>query len=331
MRPNTSSAIYRPDLGQAVMEFYEGNTMGYIGLQLMPIYRTSKYAGTYPVIPKEALLKLPNVDRTPRGNYARGDWEYERGTFITVEKGWEEAIDDTEYVMMEEEAAGLADMVTVKRAWGHILRAQEARIAAKVFDSSTFTAHDVTTEWDTSSTCTPINDVKDAIAAFRSQCGMLPDLLVMSWKVFNNLQQATQIVEKASLNYPGIDVFQLNVSQISTILGVRVVVGGAVYDSTGAGLATTIADIWDDEYAALLKISSGMDLLQPGFGRTFLWTADSPSNPVVETYREEQNRSDIYRVRHHVGEELIQSKNSSGTVVSNVAAACIYLLGNITT
>jgi hypothetical protein len=52
---------------------------------------------------------------------------------------------------------------------------------------------------------------------------------------------------------------------------------------------------------------------------------------VVETYREEQIRSDIYRVRHNVGEELIQSKNSSGAVVSNIAAACIYLMSNITT
>jgi hypothetical protein len=305
--------------------------MGYIGLDLMPIYKTSKYAGTFPVIPKEALLKLPNVDRAPRGSYARGDWEYERGTFTTSEKGWEEPIDDTEYVMMEEEAAGMADMVTVKRAWNHIMRAQEARIAAKIFDAVTFSAHAVSTAWDTSATCTPINDVKDAVLAFRSQCGMLPDLLVMSWKVFNNLQQAKQIVEKAAMNYPGLDVFQLSIQQISVIMGIRVIVGGAVYDSKGEGIATTVADIWDDEYAALLKISSGPDLLQPGFGRTFIWTADSPSNPVVETYREEQIRSDIYRVRHNVGEVLIQSKNTSGTVVSDIAASCIYLMSNITT
>jgi hypothetical protein len=51
----------------------------------------------------------------------------------------------------------------------------------------------------------------------------------------------------------------------------------------------------------------------------------------VEEYREEDKRSDVYRVRHHVSESLIQSKNSSGTVVSNIATACAYLLGNVTT
>ena len=48
-------------------------------------------------------------------------------------------------------------------------------------------------------------------------------------------------------------------------------------------------------------------------------------------YREEPRRSDILRVRHHVAEEFIQSKSDAGAVVSNVAAACVYLLGNITT
>ncbi|MEE4112715.1 MAG: hypothetical protein V2I40_07865, partial [Desulfobacteraceae bacterium] len=107
--------------------------------------------------------------------------------------------------------------------------------------------------------------------------------------------------------------------------------GGGVYDSTKKGQDTTIADIWSNEYASLLKVSRSPDITSPSFGRTFLWTADSPQNPIVETYREENRRSDIYRVRHHVSEELIASKNTSGTVVSNIGAACHYLFSNITT
>jgi hypothetical protein len=36
-------------------------------------------------------------------------------------------------------------------------------------------------------------------------------------------------------------------------------------------------------------------------------------------------------VRHHVTEEFMASKDDSGTVVSNVAAACVYLFSNIDT
>jgi recombination protein RecA len=77
------------------------------------------------------------------------------------------------------------------------------------------------------------------------------------------------------------------------------------------------------------KIGQGRDILQPSIGRTFIWTADSPANAIVEEYREEQTRSDIYRVRHHVAETLLNSYNSSGTAVSEISKACGYLMSNI--
>lgn len=333
-RATSGSAIYRPDLGQAVMEFVEDPSagMGYIGLEIMPVFPTAKDSGSYPVIPKEALLKLSNVDRAPRGAYGRDDFEYERGTFQTAERGFEEPLDDSERELFDQEAPGVAEMVATQRCWGKIMRAQEKRIAAILFNSTNFTAHNVTTCWDVAASASPIDDVKTGIGAYRLQCGMLPDALVISYTTYLALQVCDQIVDQLKYTFPGIDVSNLNVQQLARVLGVpRLLVGGAVYDSAGKGQASTIADIWDDEYAALIKIGNGRDLTQPSVGRTFLWTADSPSNPIVEEYREEQRRSDIYRVRHHVSEALIQSKNTSGTVVSNVAAACVYLFGNIDT
>jgi len=332
MRPKGSTAIYRPDLGQAVMEYYEGATMGFIGLEVMPVFRTAVNAGSYPVIPKEALLKIPDVSRAPRGTYQRDGWEYERGTFQTVEKGTEEPVDDSERSLFDQEAPGVADFIATKRAFTKIMRAQEKRIADTVFDDSTFSANSVTNEWDDATNATPVDDVNDGIISFRSACGMLPDALVISFSTFLNLKNCDQIVDRLKYTFPGIDINRMNSEQLAAAFNLpRVLVGGAVYDSTGAGLDTTIANVWDYEYAALIKISSGPDLSQPGFGRTFLWTEDSPQNPIVESYREENRRSDIYRVRHHVKEELIQSKNDSGVVVSNIASACLYLFDNITT
>ena len=100
------SAIYRPDLGTMIMEYNEGPILNYIGLQCMPIFRTAKQAGSYPVIPKEALLKLSDTTRAPRGTYNRDDWEYERGTFSTAERGKEELLDDSERELFDQEAPG---------------------------------------------------------------------------------------------------------------------------------------------------------------------------------------------------------------------------------
>lgn len=333
MRPKGSSAVYRPDLGQAVMEFYEGSTMGFIGLELMPIYRTRLNASSYPVIPKEALIP-PDKDasRAPRGKYGRDDWEYERGQFQTSEKGHEEPLDDSEREMFDQEAQGVAEMVSTQRGYNKIMRAQEIRIANKIFNATNFTANALTNEWDDADNATPIDDVNDAILAFRLQCGMLPDALTIAYSTFLDLKNCDQIVDRLKYTFPGIDINTMTSAQLAAVFGVpRVLIGGAVKNSAGKGLDATMANVWNNEYAALAKISDSMDLAAPGIGRTFLWTADSPQNPIVESYREEQTRSDIFRVRHHVDEAFCQSKNDSGSVVSNIAAACVYLFSNVTT
>jgi hypothetical protein len=40
-----------------------------------------------------------------------------------------------------------------------------------------------------------------------------------------------------------------------------------------------------------------------------LWTADSPVNPVVETYRDDSRRGTVLRVRHDVDEVATAEAN----------------------
>jgi len=327
------SAIYRPDLGQLVMEFVEGQQLAFIGLEVMPVFRTMKQSGSYPVIPKEALLKISNTDRAPRGGYQRGDFEYERGTFSTTEQGWEEPLDDVEAELFGQEAPGAAEMVATQRAWNKIMRAQEQRIANHIFGVTTFsTDANVASEWNSYSTADPVGDVKDGIAAFRTACGMLPDALIINYTTFLDIPRCSAVQNLLKYTYPGIDLANMNSAILAALFGVpRVLVAGSVYDSAGKGNDASISDLWSYEYAALVKIASGQDITEPCVGRTFLWTEDSPQNPIVEQYRDETIRSEVYRVRHHVSEEKIASRNSSGTVVSDISAACIYLMANIHT
>jgi hypothetical protein len=98
-----------------------------------------------------------------------------------------------------------------------------------------------------------------------------------------------------------------------------ILIGGAQYDSTKKGQSYSLADIWDDEYVTLARISRGSnDLREPCLGRTMLWTSDSPQMLVTEQYREEQTRSDIYRVRHYVDEAIIFA--GAGYILSNITA-----------
>lgn len=331
-RATKGSAIYRPDLGQVIMEFVEGPQVGFIGLEVMPVFRTAKQASSYPVIPKEALLKIDETQRAPRAAYPRGDWEYERGTFSTSEQGWEEPLDDVEAGLMGQEAPGEAELVATQRAWLKIMRAQEQRIATATFNGTNFSANSVSSEWDSYTTADPVGDVKDGIVAFKNQCGMPPNTLIINFTTFHDIPRCSAVQNLLKYTYPGIDLVNMTSPILASLFGVdRVLVAGSVYDSAGKGQDASIADLWSYEYAMLCRTASGRDITEPCIGRTFLWTEDSPTNPIVESYRDETVRSDIYRVRHHVSEELIKSVNASGTAVSNVSAACAYLFDNIHT
>ncbi len=338
MRSSNTTSIYRPDLGIAVMEFVEAADMGLIGLQIMPIWPVPDKSATFPVIPKEALGKIPDTARAPRGEYNRGDWKYEEGKYdCSSEHGWEEPIDDTERAMLERRSPGVADFVATQRAMKIILKAQERRIASTLFNEVNFSAHAVTNEWDDAVNATPITDVDAGIAAFRKQCGMLPDALVISYDTFRNLRQVAQIVDRIKYTFPGIDIANMTPQQLAQCLGVnRLLIGGAMYDSAGKNIAASMADIWDHEYAALVKLAPragnfAADITEPCVGYTFLWSDDSAENPVVEQYREDKIRSDVFRVRHNTDERLLRSYNSAGAVVSDIAASCVYLFSNITT
>jgi len=289
------------------------------GLQVLPVFKTPKREPDVPVVPREALIKLPSdLKREARGAYNRGDWEFETMTLRCEEYGWEEPVDDVERAMYSDYFS--ADEMAMRRATDILLRSQENTIEAAVFNATTFASYTggVSTEWSTAATCTPKADVKAAIQTVRGNTGMNPTDIVFSLKVFENVMISAEI--KAYLQYTNphlLTGFEAQRQMLSAYFGLNVIVAGPVYDSAKEGQAASVTDIWDDEYAMVFVKSTG-DLRSPGLGRTFIWSADSPENVNVESYREEQTRADIIRVRHHYVAKIL--KPEFGYLMSNITA-----------
>ncbi len=333
--PVLNTIIRRPDLSAAIIEMLaNAKGEGFIGTELLPNYTVSQNSGVYPVIPKEALMKNVNPARAPKSAYIRTNYEYERGMYMTYEYGVEEVMDDVERELMDQEGQGLAGMLAATRAHAFLARAQEIRISNLLFSASAaarFGTVSVTNEWDDYSAATPIADVKGQLDNFRKASGSMPDALVINWKVYNNLTQCSEITDQIKYTFPGLDIQNLTYAQLAQVLGVsRVIVAAGLQDTNGFGLSSNISDIWSDEYAALVKISTGSDLASGGLGRTFAWSADA-NGVVVEQYREEAVRADIYRVRQYVGETLLASVDTAQNIVSDIAKDSIILFDNITT
>lgn len=318
-RPISTITIQRPDLGAIAYEYMlEASQRGFIGLSIFPIFETPLQSADYPIIPLESLLKLQETKRAPRGTYNRSDYEFKTGTYACIEYGWEEPVDDAEAALYRRFFD--AEEVAVMRCVDVILRNQEARIAAAIMNTANITATaDVAISWNTPATATPRANVNTAKQAMRAASGLVPNVIAMSKKVFDTAMMIAEITNAFQYTNPiQIGGEEVQRRLLAQYFGVdEVMVGGAIKDSAKKGQATVIADLWDDEYIALLKVSlGGNDLKEPCIGRTFLWTADSPSNLITEQYREEQSRSEVYRSRHNVAEAF-------------VFKGAGYLLGNI--
>jgi len=336
MRPTEGTPVYRPDLGAVIEEGLGFEDMGFIGMQLMPSLPVLDDAGSFLVLPEEAFNSMEDTSRAARGAYNRSDWTYEEGIYHTREQGHEEPIDDSERKKLERRAGSISvDNLAVKRARGIIARGQEQRIANLIQNESNFYTESASAAINAeSSPGNPIEIVRDGVAYMRKTYGIIPNVVQMNWLLFESLKVNSFVVDRLKYTFPGIDIEKLSAAQVAHMLDVpQVLIGGAQYNAATQNKkkTVTLTEFWDPNYIFLGLVSHSDDELDPCCGRTFVWTEDSAEEPVVETYREEQIRSDIYRVRHQVGETLLKSVDDAGTVVTDVSRKCGMLIKGVYT
>ncbi len=314
--PTSGTTLQRPDLGELVYEYIEApSMMGMMGLDVLPVFPVDEKSADYPVIPQEAVLKVQDTARGARGKYNRSDWQFETKTYACQERGWEEPVEDSERSNYSrlfdlEEAAAL-------RALQVISRRQEVDIATLLFNATTFSGATgaVTVEWDTAATATPRAD----IATAKNAMLIYPDSAAMSLKVFENLLNTAEVKDALKYTNP-VEMGALEAQRriIAQYLGLdNVFVSNSKKDTAAKGKSSTVVDIWDDEYCLVFKRAEGASMKDPGLGRSFLWTADSPNVLTTEQYREDASRSNIFRVRHNM-DEVVQFATGAGYLLSNI-------------
>lgn len=323
--PSTSLATLRPDLADSFAEFdLAADQAGYIGQKVFPVVDVQSQAGVFGKIPLEQLLKNADTKRAPGSGYSRGDFTFENASYACQENGHEEVVDDREAKMYAEYFD--AEVISTARAFGTVLRNAESRIASAVFNSTTWTGSGLTTaitnEWDTNHTANavPITDVEAAVNKVYDGSGLWPNALVINRKVFRNLRNLDQVIERINSSGAG------NASKPSDITAQMlaqvfdldyVIVAGGSQNTANEGQAASVGQIWSSEYAMVCKIATSADFREPCIGRTFHWSEDgSMLGGAVETYRSEEVRGEVVRVRHDVDEIVLYPQ--AGHLLSNV-------------
>jgi hypothetical protein len=320
--PSSSLATQRPDLATFLEFDLESEKAGYIATQVFPVIDVQSQAGNFGKIPLEQLLQQRETKRAPGSGYARSNWTFEPATYATLEHGAEEPVDDREAKMYAEYFQ--AEQISTMRAFSSVLRNAEQRVADAVFNTTTWTGSSLTTaithEWDDATNAVPLTDVEAAVQKIYDNSGLWANALVVNRKVFRNLRNTAQVIDRIESNGAGnaAKATDITVQMLAAAFDLEyIIVAGTSKNGAKEGQAASPTQIWSGEYAMVCKIATGPDMRDPCIGRTFHWSQDGSSiGGTVESYREEAVRADIIRVRHDVAEVVLYPQ--AGHLLSNI-------------
>ncbi len=307
--PTAAISNLRPDLKDALTEFdLQRNEMSMIGLDVMPTIDVSLQAGIFPKIKIESLLRAVATARNSDGTYARSDFQFTTDTYATEEHGLEVAVDERNKRLYQNLID--SELIAARLSRHGLLLNQERRIAAAVFNTSTWTPTTTGTSWRTIASAVPITDVEARVQSLYT-AGIIANTLIMSWKTFRDLRNTTQIIDRITANGAGKPAKpeDVTIDMLRACFALpKILVGGAQYNSAAEGQTPSIAPVWSDGYVAVCRTADGggATLEDPAVGRTFHWSADgSQIGGTFESYYSSEKRGDVVRNRMETQEKVV--------------------------
>lgn len=309
--PSSAIAIPRADLGGALEQIdLEAQNRGYVAQVVLPVFSTPTNTGAYPVIPIAQLLQNRNVLRGVRGGYSRGSIEFSEENFCTREYGTEEPVDDKEAAIYRNYFD--VELLATKRAVNAVLGGAEQRMVTALTDTGVITQTGAAiAPWSNPIAAAPLDDFATARYVIWSATGIWCNAVVMSKRTFHSLRECLQILDRirCNSNYRVL-AGEMTAEMMASAFDVeRVIVSESVKNSANEGQPLSVASAWPDSKVLVAKLATSNDLKEPCLGRTFHWAEDG-SQPLgtIETYRDENVRAQIVRVRHEVQEKVMYPK-----------------------
>ena len=301
-----STATYNPILSTTANQFV-ANQSQYVGKILFPTFNTAKKSSDYPVFDRSNMLDMVDkLERAPGSAYGRSQAKMSDDTYNCKEYGHEAPVDDS--IKANYASAFDADVAEVTRVQNIIMFGHEKRCHA-LATSAAIANSTPATKWNVG-TATPIKDVQLALNTIQDNCGLAGNIMVINRDTYQILKEHPTIVDRIKYTYGRSVTDEL----LSNLLGVRIVVAGALHNSANEGQALTVADLWNDD-VIIARVDSSQNLSMPSFGRTFSWN-EGGVGTVVESYRDDTVRGDVHRVFEHTDEKI-------------VGAQCGYRLGDV--
>jgi hypothetical protein len=302
----TSGATLRGDVTTAVIQGQ--NNDAFIGAQVCPIYSSPVRAGQYLKL-NLGNAELLNSDASkvqPGSSYPRSSRAFDTDNFTCFEYGLEEVVPDA----LASDVArffGL-ETETAKILLRNITIGHEVEMSAAVMNASTFNATAAAVNY-TNTLLSTISFVSDVALAKQKllKKGVIPNAIILNQEVFDLVRRAP-LVQNQFFGVVASDSRRmLSEDELAAVAGVeKCYVARGAYNSAAKGATFAGSFIVPTTYVMVGNVAGG-DFAAGGLGRTIIWSEDASAPFVTESYRDENRRSNILRVRSNRVVKIIDS------------------------
>lgn len=299
-------AVPRVDLGGPFWQYMNDPLAGHIGNLVLPRIRVPEVAGNFSVVSRDAMLRVEDTRRADGAAFPRVDSKTYDDSYATIGYGLETKLTRKQRSRYASDFD--AELVSIRTLAKKVNLAYEKRVAAAVFNATTWTGTAYYTDYSSAPWATITTDIIGQVAAakekVRRNTGHRANTLIIGEANLVNMKKNTGIKNM----FPGAPMItdEHIFNALAGLLGLKqILVGGAVENTAPEDQGFTGSDIWSDTYAMVAKLAMPDDQIEePCIGRTMEWDGmEVPGS--VEAYYEPQTKSDIFQIEHNTHEKII--------------------------
>jgi len=299
--------VPRLDIAEALQQYID-SLDNYIATRVLLLTPVNVESAKYSAIVRKTMTARAETLRGDNARYNRVGLKAEDIQYSCVENGLEGPVSIKARKRFQNDFD--AEMQIAKKIMFQLLREQEIRVAAKVFNTTTWAGSDLfldtSTVWSDAS-ADIIGDIQTGLDKVFENTGMEANTLTINRTVWKQMRKNTGILD--GMKNVVVTTQAVISGLIADMIGVdQIIVGRGIYDQNPEGeSAFSPTQVWSSSFAALSFIPASAALQEPAVGRIFLWAEDSPENVVTESYEEDQTRSTIVRVRQNTDENILDN------------------------
>lgn len=290
---NNQIRVIDPILSTVVQGFKNAEL---VGMNLFPTVPVQTSGGQIIEFGREAF-KLYNARRAPGGATKRLSMGYAGKPFALVQDSLESQVPREQL----RDAAAVPGIDIASRSVNVTMKALQLALendqavlatTAANYPASNKVTLAGATKWS-AATGTPLADIDAGREAIRQQCGIYPNVLLLSAVAFNACRNNPGVIARLQYNAQvSPDATQITPAMLAGLFGVERVIVGKAITFNDANVST---DIWGNNAILAYVPTGSLAMEEPSFGYTYTMEG----NPAVEVpYYDNNSKSWIYGVNY---------------------------------